>query len=54
MAMRAPYKESETGTAKGAAQGRMVQMRPAPMPHHIVKVTIGPAAIEAGMPANCI
>jgi hypothetical protein len=51
--IRIAYRRSETGEARGAAQGRKEQRRPEPMPHHIIRVTMGPAAIEASIPANC-
>jgi hypothetical protein len=53
MDIRMRYKKSEIGIAIGAAKGRNADTRAAPMPHHIIKVTTGPAAIEARIPANC-
>jgi hypothetical protein len=46
------YKKFETGTAKDAAKGRREQRKPAPIPHHIIAVTTGAAAMEASIPAN--
>jgi hypothetical protein len=38
--------------AKGAAKGKREHTKPEPIPHHIKTMTIGPAAIEAKIPAN--
>jgi hypothetical protein len=50
--MRRSYSRFDTGTASGAANGISEQRKPAPMPHHIVAVTRGAAAIDASIPAN--
>lgn len=43
---------SETGTARKAAEGRIEQIVAETMPHHIIAVTSGPAATDAGRPAG--
>ncbi len=52
MPMSRPYRKSDTRIAAGIAGGKIEHKRPAPMPHHIVAVTRGAAAIEAGIPAS--
>jgi len=53
MPISARYKRSETGAARDAADGTIEHSIPMPMPHHIMAMTTGPAAMEARMPANC-
>jgi len=51
-AISARYSASDTGIARGAAAGRIEQIAPEAMPHHIIAVTRGPATTVAGTPAS--